>query len=45
MLEPGSQLETIADPWDYSADQLELARRVAVLLGRGRLVLCEAPRG
>jgi hypothetical protein len=45
MPEPGVQIETLADPWDYSHVQLELARRVAVRLGRGLLVLCEQPRG
>jgi hypothetical protein len=45
MLEPELQIETLADPWQYSPAQLELARRVAARLGRGLLVLCEEPVG
>jgi hypothetical protein len=45
MLEPDVQIETLADPWRYSAAQLDLARRVAARLARGVLILCEAPLG
>ena len=36
-------IETLDHPVRYTADQLDRARRIAALLGRGRLVLCEAP--
>jgi hypothetical protein len=36
-------IETLADPERYTADQIDRARRLAGRLGRGRLVLCEAP--
>ena len=42
---PEIQIETLADPHRYAAWQIEFARRVAVLLGGGRLILCEKPRG
>jgi hypothetical protein len=38
------RVETVADPGAYSPGQLDVALRVAVLLGRGLLVLCETPR-
>jgi hypothetical protein len=37
------QVETLQDPLRYTPGQLERARRLAALLGRGRLVLCETP--
>ena len=36
-------LETLEQPWRYTTDQLERAKRVAEQLRRGRFVLCEAP--
>jgi hypothetical protein len=45
MGQPEVQIETLADPQRYAPWQIDFARRVAVLLGRGRLVLCETPRG
>jgi hypothetical protein len=39
------QIETLADPQRYAAWQIDVARRVAVLLGGGRLILCEKPLG
>ena len=36
-------IETLERPGRYTTDQLERARRIAELLGRGRLVLCELP--
>jgi hypothetical protein len=45
MSEPDVHIETLADPKHYAAWQLDFARRVAVWLGGGRLVLCEKPRG
>jgi hypothetical protein len=45
MLEPEVQIETLADPRHYPPSQIEFARRVAARLGRGLLVLCEAPQG
>jgi hypothetical protein len=41
---PGVHIETLQRPQDYSAKQLDLACKVAGLLGRGRLVLVEPPR-
>jgi hypothetical protein len=38
-------IETLAHPSRYTTQQIERARRVADLLGRGRLVLCEIPGG
>jgi hypothetical protein len=39
------RIETLVSPLCYTAEQLELAARLAQLLGRGRLVLCEKPAG
>jgi hypothetical protein len=36
-------IETLANPLRYSTEQLYRARRIAELLDRGRLVLCETP--
>jgi hypothetical protein len=36
-------IETLDNPVRYTTEQLERARRVAELLARGRLVLCETP--
>jgi hypothetical protein len=38
-----ARVETLEDPRRYTAAQIERARRLAALLGRGRLVLCEKP--
>jgi hypothetical protein len=38
-------IETLDDPIRYTIEQLNQARRVAKLLDRGRLVLCELPVG
>jgi hypothetical protein len=37
------QIETLDHPQLYTAEQLSRARRIAELLDRGRLVLCETP--
>jgi hypothetical protein len=37
------QIETLDDPLRYTTEQLERARRIALMLGRGRLILCEVP--
>jgi hypothetical protein len=37
-------VETIDDPGRYSTLQLRNAQRIATMLSRGALVLCEAPR-
>jgi hypothetical protein len=42
---PGQpRVETIDDPWRYTKLQLHNAQRIATVLNRGALVLCEAPR-
>jgi hypothetical protein len=38
------RVETIDDPWRYTRLQLRNAQRIATVLNRGALVLCEAPR-
>lgn len=38
-------IETLDNPMHYTTEQLNRARRVAKLLARGRLVLCEVPVG
>jgi hypothetical protein len=38
-------IETLDHPLRYTTEQLARARRIAELLGRERLVLCEAPAG
>jgi hypothetical protein len=38
------RVETIDDPGRYSALQLRNAQRIATVLNRGALVLCETPR-
>ena len=41
---PNAVVETLDDPGRYSTPQLNNAKRIATLLNRGRLVLCEFPR-
>lgn len=41
----GVYIETLRDPRSYGNEQIELACRIAAILGRGRLVLVEPPRG
>jgi hypothetical protein len=38
-----SAIETLEHPLRYTSAQLRRAGRIARLLGRGRLVLCEPP--
>ena len=38
-----ARVETLDDPRRYTSAQLERARLLAAILGRGRLVLCEKP--
>jgi hypothetical protein len=40
---PGMHIETLDSPQAYTAKQLDLACKVAGLLGRGRLLLVESP--
>jgi hypothetical protein len=37
-------IETIREPDRYTHAQIQVARAIAQLLGRGKLVLAEAPR-
>ncbi|MDA0162600.1 hypothetical protein OM076_20165 [Solirubrobacter ginsenosidimutans] len=39
------RVETLKDPAHYTSAQVERAKRIAHALARGRLVLCEPPRG
>lgn len=41
----GVHIATLRAPTSYSDEQIELACRIAAILGRGRLVLVEPPRG
>ena len=41
---PGVHIETIHNPVRYTYEQIEEACKVAAGLGRGKLVLAEAPR-
>ena len=41
---PGVQIETIHDPSRYTYAQISRACAIARMLGRGKLVLVEAPR-
>jgi hypothetical protein len=41
---PGVHIETLKNPQEYTPAQLDLACKVAGLLGRGRLLLLEPPR-
>jgi len=41
---PGVQIETIHDPSRYTYAQIDSACAIARMLGRGKLVLVEAPR-
>jgi hypothetical protein len=36
-------IETLDNPLRYTTEQLDRAWRVAEILGRGRLILCETP--
>jgi hypothetical protein len=38
-------IETLDNPMRYTIEQLKRAQRIAKLLDRGRLVLCELPVG
>ncbi len=40
----GVQIETLEHPSRYSREQIDRACRIALLLGRGRLVLLEPPQ-
>ncbi len=40
----GIHVETLQDPRTYSPVQIEMACRLAAVLGRGRLVLAEPPK-
>jgi hypothetical protein len=40
---PSILIETLDNPRHYTTAQLDRARRIAKLLDRGRLVLCELP--
>lgn len=39
----GVHLETLKNPARYTDEQLDQACRIAYMLGRGKLVLCEPP--
>ena len=41
---PGVRIETIHDPSRYTYAQIKRASAIARMLGRGELVLVEAPR-
>jgi hypothetical protein len=41
---PGIHIETLQAPQAYTSQQLDLACKLAGLLGRGRLLLVEPPR-
>ena len=43
MMPSSIEVETLEHPLRYTREQLPRARRLARLLGRGRLVLCEPP--
>jgi hypothetical protein len=36
-------IETLDNPLRYTTEQLDRAKRIAEVLARGRLVLCEMP--
>jgi hypothetical protein len=40
---PGVHIETLHKPTDYSQSEIELARKVAAEMNRGKLVVCAAP--
>jgi hypothetical protein len=40
---PSILVETLDDPLRYTTEQIHRARRIAEMLGRARLVLCETP--
>ncbi len=40
----GIHIETLQSPQAYTSEQIDLACKVAGLLGRGRLLLVEPPR-
>jgi hypothetical protein len=41
---PGVHIETIHNPIRYTYAQIEQACKIAAALGRGKLILAEAPR-
>ena len=41
---PGVHIETVHNPIRYTYAQIEQACKVAAALGRGKLILAEAPR-
>jgi hypothetical protein len=41
---PGLWIETLAKPQTYTDAQLDRACRIAYMLNRGKLVLCEGPQ-
>ena len=38
-------METLGKPTDYTLEQIEMACKVASVVNRGKLILCEPPRG
>jgi hypothetical protein len=42
---PGVHVETLDKPTSYTAEQIELACKVASVMNRGKLILCEPPEG
>jgi hypothetical protein len=42
-MSPSILIETLDHPLRYTTQQLDRARRLAELLDRGRLILCETP--
>jgi hypothetical protein len=42
---PGVHVETLGKPTDYTPAQIELACKVAFVMARGKLTLCEPPEG
>ena len=41
---PGVHIETVHNPIRYTYAQIEQACKIAAALGRGKLILAEAPR-
>jgi hypothetical protein len=42
-MSPSILIETLDHPLRYTTAQIDRARRIAEVLGRGRLILCETP--
>jgi hypothetical protein len=42
---PGVHIETLRKPTEYTLEQIELACKVAFVMNRGKLTLCEPPKG